>query len=753
MKIVAKIAGASAVLIGLQGIAYAENTNDDKKEKVMRFSSLKVSGAQDNNSPQIEAMEKPGAYSSVGDDNKLQSIDSVLRTLPGTYTQMDASQGVGAVSVNIRGLSGFGRVNMMVDGVSQSFYGIAPNEFGHAQMPYNQFGAIIDPNFIIRTDINRGQADGSDSVNTLAGSVNFRTIGVEDVIFEGNNFGVRTKASYGTNGLGKNGMVAVAGKIQAFSPEGSIGAMLAVSGYSVDAHYKNGMGINSEEFGTDETFKQKPNSQLTKLNIKPNDFHELELSGRYYHNKFTKRHIDNSDYYLKYHYTPFSELVDTKILLSSSKGTQRTLSEMSGLGKAESHNKSHAIDIKNTSRFNYGDTDFSFTLGSKLMQTEYKKKTGIDLGPDETSTEDSNVFSPSGKQDIASIYSDFKIEHGIYTVNLGLNYLDYSLKGYKPACSNNDPCFPEGETQVSSKGRGFNPSILLSAEIIPEFQPFVSYKHSMRAPNIQEMFYFGGESSSVNPFLKRETTDTYEIGFNSYRPNLIVDGDAFRLKATLFHTKIKDYINGERIMFCRKGDKEVCQIDESLTKEEKNALDATFNTYIYKNNVTPVTTKGYEISANYDAGVFYSSLAYSKQKTEQPTSQLATVMGASSSSRLPSSYLTLNTGIRLLDENMRVGAIMKYTGQSYHQDYENDTDWDIKEKMVKDDKIPTIVDLYADYKINKHIFVKFSVQNLANKNYADALNRMNSSINVTSGDTISQTARGRTYVMGAEVRF
>ncbi len=54
MKIVAKIAGASAVLIGLQGIAYAENTNDNKKEKVMRFSSLKVSGAQDNNnSPEV----------------------------------------------------------------------------------------------------------------------------------------------------------------------------------------------------------------------------------------------------------------------------------------------------------------------------------------------------------------------------------------------------------------------------------------------------------------------------------------------------------------------------------------------------------------------------------------------------------------------------------------------------------------------------------------------------------------------------
>ncbi|WP_051894624.1 TonB-dependent receptor [Xenorhabdus bovienii] len=74
-------------------------------------------------------------------------------------------------------------------------------------------------------------------------------------------------------------------------------------------------------------------------------------------------------------------------------------------------------------------------------------------------------------------------------------------------------------------------------------------------------------------------------------------------------------------------------------------------------------------------------------------------------------------------------------------------------KMMKDDKIPTIVDLYTDYQINKNIFVKFSVQNLTNGNYADALNRMNSSAFMGDDDAVTQTARGRTYVMGAEVRF
>ncbi|TYO96405.1 hemoglobin/transferrin/lactoferrin receptor protein [Xenorhabdus doucetiae] len=553
MKTVAKIAGASAMLIGLQGIAYAEN--DNEKEKVVRFSSLKVSGSQDNkNAPQIEAMEKPGAYSSVGEDNKLESVDSILRSLPGTYTQMDASQGQGVVSVNIRGLSGFGRVNMMVDGVSQSFYGTAPNEFAHGQQPYSQFGALVDPNFIVRADIARGQADDADSINALVGSANFRTIGVDDVIFEGNNLGVRTKWTYGNNGIGRSGMMAVAGKTQAFSPEGSIGALFAFSGHNIEAHYRNADGVSSEEFGTSNTFKQKPNSQLMKLNIKPNEFHDLELSSRLYHNKFNRRHIDNYDYYLKYHYTPFTELVDTKIMISTSNGQQRLQDRATGvLSASEAKSRSDSINIRNTSRFNYADTDFAFTVGSKWMRTEYRKNIGTSSPDEKTDGEmrENNGFSPSGKQDIASIYSKLKIERGIYTADLMLNYQDYSVKGLKPACDERVNCFPQGEAQLNLKERGFNPSILLSAEIIPEFQPFVSYTHSMRAPNAQEIFHSNDAGTSINPFLKGEKAETYQIGFNSYRPNLIVDGDTFRLKATLFHTKIKNYISSDPYMLCK----------------------------------------------------------------------------------------------------------------------------------------------------------------------------------------------------------
>lgn len=112
------------MLITITQIAQAQAPNSDNSQQARIFRPLKISGST-KNTPSTQALERPGAYSALSVEYNLQSLDSAIRTLPGVYTQMDGSQG--AVNVNIRGLSGLGRVNMMVDGVSQSYYGISPS--------------------------------------------------------------------------------------------------------------------------------------------------------------------------------------------------------------------------------------------------------------------------------------------------------------------------------------------------------------------------------------------------------------------------------------------------------------------------------------------------------------------------------------------------------------------------------------------------------------------------------------------------
>ncbi|ETS99919.1 MULTISPECIES: TonB-dependent receptor domain-containing protein [Providencia] len=750
-KIIIMVAGT--ISAGFHGFALSENTQQTNKQKddVVNFSQLKVSGAQ-KQTPLVKALEKPGAYSAVGTENKLQSMDKIIRSMPGTYTQMDASQGT--INVNIRGLSGFGRVNMMVDGVTQSYYGISPSKFTHGMQPSNDFGSLIDPNFIVEVEVEKGQLNGSNSVNALAGSANFRTLSIDDVIFKDNLWGVRSKGSWGDNGLGYNGMVSVAGKSLLNEGDGYFGGLIAVSGHNIPGSYKNGDGFDTDEFATDPTFKQKPQSQLTKLKYKPNDSHEVEFSGRFLQNKLTSRKINSEDYYLKYKYTPINELIDVEVLASHGFNTQKFQGEPIGgaLKDAESENKSDSINISNTSRFSYGDTDFKWQIGSKLMKTKYQK---ITKPVEDPNTITYNPFSPSGTQDIASLYTQFEAQYDIYTATFDLNYLNYRVQGYKPACDETEKCFPQEASTLNLRESGINPGVLVSAQIIPEFQPFVSYAHSMRAPNSQEAFFSQNGGQSMNPFLKGEKAQTWQIGFNSFKPDLVVEGDQFNLKALWFHTHIKDYITSKSFMLCRATSQEEfdwCLINDDVWDKENPDIFQRADMYV--NDPRDVNLRGYELQANYDAGVFYSMVSYTKESGKQPVSINSTsVFSAGDFTQLPEYYVTLDSGVRLFDEKLTVGSTVTWTGPSKRISPIPDGDMNGDAMTEKYEKQPTIVDLYADYEINKHFKLMMAINNLTNENYTDVLNRANSGAVMEERGRNNETGRGRSYMIGGQVRF
>ena len=64
-----------------------------------------------------------------------QTIDQVIRSISGAFTQQD--KGSGVVSVNIRGENGLGRVNTMVDGVTQTFYSTSMDSGQSGGSPLN----------------------------------------------------------------------------------------------------------------------------------------------------------------------------------------------------------------------------------------------------------------------------------------------------------------------------------------------------------------------------------------------------------------------------------------------------------------------------------------------------------------------------------------------------------------------------------------------------------------------------------------
>lgn len=750
IKTMTQAVGVCLALLAQQ--AWAQPAQDSGK---VEFAPLNVSG--EAVPVEQQALEKPGAVSARGPDTRLQPVDQIVRSMPGTFTQIDPAQG--AVSVNIRGLSGLGRVNMMVDGVSQNYYGSAPSSVSHGGVPSSQFGALIDPNFIIGVDVSRGNVVGGDGVNALAGSANFRTIGVDDVVFAGEKTGARTKMSTGNNGVGRSGMLAVAMKNPAFDG-GSVGFMAATSASVIGNNYKNAKGVNSEEFGFgyNRYYKQKPKSQLLKLDLKLSDFHALELSARDYRSTFTRRDIQSDDYYVKYHYTPFSELIDLNVVASSSRGKQKYMPEaLTNFINTNAANRADAFDINNTSSFRLAGGDALVTIGGKLMRNKYSKHVeSLVDDPDNPDANqqsiENNTFGPEGVQKISSLYAGLQYNRGIVQVNAGLNYTSFELTGYKPACDPRVQCFPQGASHIALKEHGVNPSLMLSAQVAPWFQPFASAERTMRGPNPQEVFFSNDGGASMNPFLKGERASTYQLGFNSSLHGLLSKNDVLNFKALYFKSKIDGYITSQSFLVCDSGRK--CNIAEVLANDWRNVDEYVTNMYIYINSATPVYSRGWELEAQYQLGPAYARLSYTRETTRQPTSIASAWFGAADISELPSVYYNLDVGTRLLDNKLEVGAILKHTGSNRRLSPDNEADEATGEVLkAENPKIPAVIDLYASWQVSKNLFLRLSVRNAMNKDFSEALNRLNSMPSQSQDNTPLSTARGRTYIAGLEYRF
>ena len=181
-----------------------------------------------------------------------QTIDQVIRSIPGAFTQQD--KGSGVVSVNIRGENGLGRVNTMVDGVTQTFYSTSMDSGQSGGS--SQFGAAIDPNFIADVDVNKSNFSGSYGINTLSGSANFRTLGVNDVITDDKPFGLIVKGMTGSNATKSNFMTMAAGR-KWLDNGGYVGVVYGYSQREVSQDYRIGGGERLASLGQDILAKEK----------------------------------------------------------------------------------------------------------------------------------------------------------------------------------------------------------------------------------------------------------------------------------------------------------------------------------------------------------------------------------------------------------------------------------------------------------------------------------------------------------------
>lgn len=576
---------------------------------------------QNNSATAGDITATPGPVSHISretmDNFGGSKLDNVLRAKPGVFTLSNASNP--GVAVNIRGLEGSGRVNMMIDGAPQSFRTTAHDAQGYA---------YIDENLLSSIDINRG-AVTTEGGSGLAGSVNFRTLGVDDIIMDGNDKGVLGRASWGSNGVGFSEMLAGAARVDA------IGIAAAIS-HRDSSNFKNGDGDTVEATGQELT------SGLFKTEFGFGEDHKLVLGGVLYNNKYGTWQngyipgtfttydlfLQNRTFTANYSYNPSgNDLID---LNSTLYYNSTRLNYVGGNGSTVGRqiaNDSIGGSLANTSHFTFGEVSLDWKYGFEYNQDNTG---GVKVGVNPIDSDATR----------GAVFTEAQWRYNDLLVLTGLRYDTFKLENSDENIKNDD-------------GR-FNPKVTVAYNVTDWLQPYVTYSHSMRAPSLQETMLGGVAHSGTgmmhgNPNLLPELQRGWELGVNVKRDGLLTAEDSLQLKANYYTMRVENYITAA----------------------------ADFSQFVNVDGTSSV--KGFELEANYDAGFAFGGIAYTHAKSNLPEQ----VAGLGANQYLPEDIVTVTAGARFLERKLETGLRVQHVSSGKTLDGVNSKPYELVDLFAR----------------------------------------------------------------------
>ncbi|KAF1066588.1 MAG: TonB-dependent heme receptor A [Pseudomonas citronellolis] len=124
------------------------------------------------------------------DRNPPRHAADMLEETPGVYSAVNQQDP--GLSVNIRGIQDYGRVNMSVDGMRQNY-----QQSGHQQRNGTLY---VDPELLDGVTVDKGATSGMGGAGVIGGVANFRTIEAADFLKPGKEIGGRLRATTGLGG-------------------------------------------------------------------------------------------------------------------------------------------------------------------------------------------------------------------------------------------------------------------------------------------------------------------------------------------------------------------------------------------------------------------------------------------------------------------------------------------------------------------------------------------------------------------------
>lgn len=697
----------------------------------------------------------------------------IFRGTPGVLSG-EARNGAGAVDVNIRGMQGMNRVAVTVDGaenslqVYQGYQGISNRTF-------------LDPDLLAGVDITRG-ADISS--RGIAGTVAMRTLGVDDIVKPGDSWGVRVKGGFGTNTAtpqaGATGgyswpIAASSDPVVVPSPDGmdrpnllkptsgsgSIVGGIKQESYDLFAGYayrkqgnyfagKHGPSASPRSLGEmticstancqywPEYFENtgvanyrageevlntqlQTQSYLGKATFRFDDEHSLQIG----YNGFRSEAGDlmasalttnrgrqpvqqalTTDVVLdtgtmRYRWEPSdNDMIDLTANLWLTHLQQRYAPRGWGNVKPETYGLPASFrtgsdsllwggDVANTSKFDladYGSLDF--TYGASYISEETKPIRHSWIGP----ISSIRGFRDSGRQEVGTYGKLAYKPFDWLTLNAGLRYSHYWSEDRQTSTDWGD--VPRGRNDG-----GVSPSIGVTVEPLDGVQLYANYANALRLPSIVEA---GGTFVEPNPNLKPERNSSWEIGANLIKDGVLTDSDSGMLKFGYFNWDVKDYIARQ-------------------TGATSGVLSLKLD------NINRAKFSGLELSGRYEVGGFTAEananyyLGIDFCLTADNCAN-ASLYSDYATNQVPPEYsIDLTLSQKMFDDRFTLGGRVLHVGPRAAGHGAITATGMMQFISVVSWEPHTLVDVFAEYKINDNMTAAFRIENLTDQYYIDPL--------------------------------
>lgn len=660
--------GVGISFYALSMSALAQTTHPIQLDKVV------VSAGQ-REQEAIEALDNVGSLDAVeierintGDPAKL------LDQMPGVHGSATGDD-PGTVA-NVRGLQEYGRVVVTIDGVRQDFG--RPSHAGNGSF-------YLEPEMLKAVTVVRGPVAGVYGSGGIGGSISFETIDARDFLEEDEQWAFGVKGGYETSGDGWLGR-----SIAAVRVNEKADFLISTVNRNRD-DYKDGSGEKIAYSG------QRVDSQMFKGSFRPAEGHELKVGWLRYGSRYDSSRSAGST-------SPTLSVDDTKTKTDTANARYRFKSPDNPWLHLQAELYRSVTDSDQTRYSDKENRDYRVRTNGWSLKNQSELASGqwdhiISYGADGYHLDGSSSHVNFGEGTTKSwgAYGQWETHYADWLQLIGaLRYDHFKLNGEDRDLS----------SKSLSKSR-VSPRLTVGVSPTDNLTTYVTYAEGFRAPAIAEVFRGGGHGFATtnlpNFDLLPETASTIELGLNHRLNNIFAEQDALRTKFSVYHTRVKDYIDREYLFI--NGRK-----------------------YSQFQNVGRVTLRGAELETSYDAGDYYGrltgSLVSANTYNDRPLNNA------------PLKMVGVNIGGRSADRKWDYGVRWTLTAAT-----ERTSDTAPKASGYQ------LVDLYTSWQPQKDTTITFGIDNALNKTYTDP--QAGYSVN----DPSSWQGRGRNVKLNVSWRY